>query len=118
MTWTTPCYYNLEPLRSEVCHHKMKEITCSESDFDEIDRVRICDKVYIRTQQGMYLVGNGTIESKNRKHYFSAAIIQHLYNKIEELESQIQCLVQNSHCARLNEIVRNKHQIIFEFTRS
>ena len=92
MVWRTNCFYNLQFLRSEICHRKNRSIYCSESDFDQKDQVEVCGLKYINTNQGIMFSVNGTKESFKKHYMLNAAVIQHLEKRIEILESYIMCV--------------------------
>ena len=119
MAWETPCFYNLVFQRSEICHHKGKEVYCSDSDFDEIGNATICDIAYIRTKQASYLSVNiSGARQTVKEHRLNAAVIQHLLDNIDELKRSIQCMAQNAMCSRVNETVTLRHHVEYAFNAS
>ena len=117
MAWQTPCFYNMRFLASEICHHKAKQVYCSESDFDEIADINVCNISFISTKQGSYLsINNSNAIHQVKAHRLNAAVIQHLMDELESLRRQLQCLSQNSRCERLNESVSLEHHSISRFT--
>ena len=116
MAWETPCFNNLQYQRSEVCHHLRKFVYCSDSDFDEIRREDICGSSYVRTQQGVYLGMNTSLQvNKVKEHKLNAAVIQHLLNEVDILRHMLLCLSYNAYCSHLRENVSEEHHVIHRF---
>ena len=118
MVWKASCFNNLKFVGSEICHHKNKRVFCAETDYDEISRETICSTKVIATEQGVYLQPNNTQPPLSTKtHHLNAAVIQHLTDKIQELEHKLNCLTHNSQCYVRNENVAFVHSIIHKYNR-
>ena len=116
MVWKSPCFNNIKLVRSELCHHLGKRVFCEETDFDVSQTITICKKNYISTLQGLYLQTNSTTNPlKSKKHYLNAAVIQHLTDRIDELEHRLVCLTHNDKCEMRNEYVTLNHHIIKKY---
>jgi hypothetical protein len=115
MVWDPICFYNLEFVSSEICHHDKSEVYCAESDFDVKGMKVVCGLQYISTRQGNLLSVNSTKEKWAKHKRLNAAVIQYLEDRIETLSKLVLCLAQNQYCQRLNETVVMQHQVFTKF---
>ena len=52
MAWETWEWCNLTFDNTQQCHHHKNDIFCEQSDFDALNQVQICGRVYLTTKQG------------------------------------------------------------------
>ena len=67
--------------------------------------------------QGLLLSPNSTNVTFPRHHKLNAAVIQHLEDRIDQLEALVMCLIHNSFCQKLNDTSMYHHNLINAFQK-
>lgn len=117
IAWTLDPICMLAEEGNVTCHTRGLSVVCPAEDYDIIGNISMCSQTFKETTQGAVLRINTSNEATGQHRIeLTAAVIQHVMDRLESLERQILCLSTNAHCNKEELPVRSgKHYSFWKF---